>query len=132
MSFDIYMMFFRGGEPARIPRTVIARVFGAVADTSDPRGWWDLADSSAVLNVGEEGEIEFLSVNRPPHAEHPFWPALVDFLRETGGVLFWPGGGQVVTDQVAAAHLPPKMIEILGPPIITNSAEEILKAIADS
>jgi hypothetical protein len=72
------------------------------------------------LNVGEEDEIECLSVNRPPCAEHPFWPALVDFLRETGGFLFSPGGGQVVTDQAAATRLPPNMIEIFGPSVVTD------------
>ena len=132
MSFDIYVNFFLNGKPRAISRNTVARAFGAIADTSDPRGWWDLTDSRAVLLVHETDELEHLGVNRPPHGEHPFWPALVDFLRETRGVLYWPGGGQVVTDQAVAEHLPPEMIEIFGPPIVTDSVERILRAIQES
>src|SRR5579864_3441842 len=99
MSFDMFINFFRTGEPQKISRATIARAFGAFADMEGDRGWWNLVDSSGVLILGDEDEIDCLCVNRPPYAEHPFWPALVHFLRETGGVLYWPGGGQVVTDQ---------------------------------
>lgn len=124
----MFVMSFRNGQPRKVRRSEVARIFGGIAETDDS-GWWNVPNSHATLIVGDEDEVECLKVNRPPSDEHPFWPTLVIFLDETGGVLFWPGGGQVVTDESAVPHLSREMTEIFGSPIVTRSVERILQAI---
>ena len=129
MSFDMFVMFFRNSEPRKVRRSEIARIFGGIVDTDDDSGSWNVPNSHATLTVGDRDEIECLGINRPPSDEHPFWPTLVTFLDQTHGVLFWPGGGQVVTDESAVPHLSREMEEIFGPPIVTRSVDRMLQAI---
>ncbi len=60
------------------------------------------------------------------------WAGLLEILRETRGILFWPGGGAVVSHQANIAHLPPSMIEIFGMPTVVGSGREIEECIEKS
>ena len=131
MSFDIFIFAFDDGEPRRFLRIVLEKAFGSFSDMSDPT-WWSVSDSFAVIQLDAAAEIDNFGVNRPPHFGHPFWPALLDVLRETSSVLFWPGGGPVATDQSVAARLPEGMIEEAGGLIVVSSVAEIARAIESS
>ena len=132
MSFDIFIFAFEsGGEPRKFPRAVLERAFGGFSDMSDPT-WWSVSDSFAGIQLDNAMEIDNFGVNRPPHFEHPFWPALFDVLRETSSVLLWPGGGPVATDHSVAATLPEGMIEEGGGLTVVSSAAEIVRAIQES
>jgi len=131
MSFDIFITCFQDGEAHPFPRKILEDAFGGFTDRSDPTSWL-VSDSNAVIQVDDADEMEGFGVNRPPDGKHPFWPALVAVLRQTGSALYWPGGGPVVTDQAVVAQLPPEMIEGMGPPIVTTSVSEILRLIEES
>lgn len=76
-------------------------------------------------------EADFFSVNRP--ADSPeLWSGLLEILRETRGMLFWPGGGAVVAHQSDIAHLPPSMIDIFGTPTVVSSGRQIEERIEKS
>jgi len=125
MSFDIFITRYQGGEAHSFPRIILENAFGGFTDRSDPTSW-RMSDSYAVIYVDDADEVDGFGVNRPPYNEHPFWPALVDVLRQTGSALYWGIGRFVVADQAVIADLPPDMIKTLGPPMVTTSVSEIL------
>jgi hypothetical protein len=65
-------------------------------------------------------------VDRPGH--DAFWKALLRVLRETGSILFWPGGGAVVTNESILVHLPPDLVEGVGRPLVTTDIAKIYGA----
>ncbi len=79
----------------------------------------------------DQQDIDSFSVNRP--ADSPeLWAGLLEILRETRGILFWPGGGAVISHQANIAHLPPSMTEIFGMPTVVASGREIDECIEKS
>lgn len=131
MSFDIFVEAFENGKPRFYPRDVLAKAFGSFCDMSDPK-WWNVADSFAGIQLDDAPQVDGFGVNRPPGSDHPFWPALLNVLRETSSVLYWPGGGPVITDKSVEASLPRGMIKALGPPKVVTSVEEIGQLIEES
>ena len=131
MSFDIFINAFENGETRMFPRSVLEKAFGSFSDMSDPT-WWKVSDSFAVIQLRDAPEMYAFGCNRPPGNDHPFWPALLNVLREISGVLHWPGGGPVVTDQSVSASIPKDMIEALGPAKVVNSIEEVFRFIRES
>jgi len=131
MSFDISISRYKGGKFHSYPRAILENAFGGFTDRSDPT-WWRMSDSFAVIQVDDADEVHGFCVNRPPYGAHPFWPALVDVLRQTGSALYWGVGGFVVADQAVIADLPPDMIKILGLPTVTTSVSEILRLIREN
>ncbi|HUK08315.1 MAG TPA: hypothetical protein VLX09_10640 [Stellaceae bacterium] len=134
MSFDIYIgAFEKNGQPRPISRALIERAFGSFADMSDPTRW-KVADSAAVIQLDDVApDVVNFAVNRPPGGDHPFWPALLNLLRETSSTLYWPGApGPIVTDQSVGENLPPRMIKGLGPAQVVTSIEDIFRLISES
>lgn len=130
MSFDIGLACFQNGEPATFPRTLLERAFDLIADRSDPRRWV-LKGGGSTLYMGEGAEITGFAVNRPPEYEE-FWKAVMDVLRQTPSVLYWPGGGCVVANPAVTKHLPDYLIEAKGKPEVTTDPLEILEIIVRS
>jgi hypothetical protein len=130
MSFDIFISSFKDGGVRRrsYPRAVLKKAFGGLCDTSDPTRW-KIRDSAGVVQLADKPKISGFGVNRPPGAEHPFWPALLDVLRETSSVLHWPGGGPVVTSESVVPSVPEDVIDALGEPHIVTSIQEIFRLI---
>jgi hypothetical protein len=79
----------------------------------------------------EQKEIEHICVNRPTDSPE-LWTGLLEILRETGAVLYWPGGGAVVAAEAHIAHLPQDMIDIFGTPTVVSRGREIEDCIAKS
>jgi hypothetical protein len=131
MSFDIFVQAFEKGKPRFYPRNVLVKAFGSFCDMSDPT-WWTVADSFAVIQLNDAPEVDGFGVNRPPGDGHPLWPALLNVLRETSSVLYWPGGGPVITDTSVEATLPRGMIKALGPAKVATTVEEIGRLIEES
>jgi hypothetical protein len=131
MSFDIFVSAFENGDERMFPCAILEKAFGSFSDMSKPT-WWKVADSFAVIQVDDATEISGFGVNRPPGDDHPFWPALLDVLRKTSSVLYWPGGGPVITDQSVAAGIPARMIKALGPAKVVTSIEDIFRLISES
>ncbi len=72
------------------PREILDRAFEKFS-TRNEDGTWSLDDCNGTVYVGFEREIGGFSVNRPPGPDHPFWPALIEVLKQTTCVLYWPG-----------------------------------------
>jgi hypothetical protein len=131
MSFDIWISAFEDGESRMFPRAILEKAFGSFSDMSDPTSW-RVSNSFAVIGVDDAPEMNGFAINRPPGDDHPFWPALLDVLRKTSSVLYWPGGGPAITDQSVAAGIPADMIKALGPAKVVTSIEDIFRLISES
>ena len=81
------------------------------------------------MYVAFEREISWFSVARPPGPDHPFWPALIDVLKQTTCVLFWPGKGCVVADKSAIPHISADFDETMGTPTVTTDVDVIMAMI---
>jgi hypothetical protein len=119
MSFDIFLVCVDHGSVATIPRSIIKDAFAPFIESRSATSW-KLANSLADVWIGEdEEETDGCMVSRPPGEEHPFWAALLDIMRKTQTVLFWPSVGPephaVVADAAVIAQMPPDMIKKLGP-----------------
>lgn len=134
MSFDIYVCSFRDGEPAPFSLAVIDKALGPYIKYREHHCWslcFPNGGRSFVYLKDDRQEIDFFSVNRP--ADSPeLWIGLLEILRETRGMLFWPGGGAVVAHQSDIAHLPPSMIDIFGTPTVVSNGRQIEECIEKS
>jgi hypothetical protein len=116
MSFDMFLFTFRSGEPAPFPLAVIDKFLGPFIKFRS-NDYWSLSfpngGNTFFYLDGDRKEIDNFCVNRP--ADSPeLWTGLLEILRETGGVLWWPGGGSVVAEETHIAHLPSDMMKILA------------------
>jgi hypothetical protein len=134
MSFDIYFQKFRDGAEATFSRSIFDRQFSKYRSAYkkefrcleleiEPDNW-------VTFGLDDASDIAGFSVNRPP-AALPFWDALHRMLQDTGGVLYWPGGG-VVSDPEALPHLPAELRDVLSDPSVALNTQDILDAIAET
>ncbi len=77
--------------------------------------------------------IRSFGVNRPP-ANLVFWDLILQVLRDTPSVIYWPGYGTVacVANPAVIREMPPDMVEALGYPLVVSRGNEILAAIERS
>ncbi|HEX9490889.1 MAG TPA: hypothetical protein VF930_11420 [Stellaceae bacterium] len=122
------------GEPAPFSLAVLDKFLGQFIEFRSHHCWslsFPNGGTSFLYLKDDQNEIDHACVNRP--ADSPeLWIGLLDILRETGGMLCWPGGGAVVADEAHIAHLPPEMIKILGRPTVVGSGREIEECIEKS
>lgn len=134
MSFDMFLCNFRSGEPAPFSLAVINKCLGPFIKFRSGSHWtlsFPNGGTSFLYFDDDRTEIDNFCVNRP--ADSPeLWTGLLEILRETGGMLCWPGGGAVVADEAHIAHLPPDMVDIFGAPTVVGSGREIEECIAKS
>ena len=133
MSFDIFVIRSENGKVAPIPLDVIEQAFGPFIKYREPAGWeLSFPDGGRTFVYIKDGdEVHHFNVNRPASSPE-LWTALLEILRQTGTVLFWPGGGAVVGDDSSIAHLMPAIAEIFGTPIIAREGAEIVQLIERS
>ena len=106
MSWDMWVTCFHKGELGKFPREIVERAFEGITDRTDVNDW-RLHDCNGTASVGDEREIGGLSVNRSPGPDHPFWPALIDVLKQTTCVLYRAGKSCVVADKSVIPTSPP-------------------------
>ena len=130
----MFLCNFRDGESAPFSLAVLDKALGQFAEFRSHDCWslsFPNGGKSFLYLDDDPKEIDNFCVNRP--ADSPeLWTGLLEVLRKTGGMLFWPGGGAVVADEADIAHLPPDMIEIFGRPTVVGSGREIEECIAKS
>jgi hypothetical protein len=133
MSFDIYVIRAENGEAAPIPIAIIEQAFGPFIEFREPAGWGllfpDGRRSFLYLREGERNN--HFSINRPASSPE-LWAALFQILRQTGSVLYWPGGGSVVADETVIPHLTPDILRSLEPAMVVRSPSEIVDCIERS
>lgn len=133
MSFDMFMIRAENGKDAPIPLDVIEQAFGPFIKYRNLAGWelsFPDGGRTFVYLKEDDGEHHF-NVNRPAMSPE-LWTALLEILRQTGTVLFWPGGGAVVGDDSSIPHLLPEIAEIFGTPIVVRDGAEIIQLIERS
>ena|SRR5579883_3008938 len=132
MGFEIFIVCWRDGEQATIPRAWLRTLF-PVEESGQETDIWTLAydarnrcDLYLRTLPGDPEQITGFSVDRPC-GEIRFWNALMDVLRRGNLVLYWPGEEPpLVADLAVIRHLPADMVESLGQPVCVRSGEEIL------
>jgi hypothetical protein len=137
MSFDIFLVCVDHGSVATFPSSIIKDAFAPFIESRDKSSWKLVNCLADVWIEEDEAETDGFMVSRPPGDEdHPFWAALLDIMRKTQTVLFWPSVGPephaVVAEAAVIAHMPPDMIEKLGTPALVKSPAEFLERINDS
>ena len=124
MSFDVYIQWFHDGDSQGLPEERVRSAFGDALKVQDDFGWrlsYGPGLESDVYVSRRDGKVEGLTVNRP--AEAPaLWQALFDFLGVENAVFFFPGSGLFIRSIAVVRHLPPEMVEALGPPRVVSSA----------
>lgn len=110
-------VFERVLAPLGVPREYEAWVL-AMPDGSTGELHPDLASGS-------------ISMNRPP-GNMAFFDCVLDLLRRTPSVVYWPGGGCCVADAAVIPHLPESFIESCGVPAVVASGAEIVTCIKRS
>lgn len=135
MSFDIFLNCFDNGQPSTFSRKIVEDAFASFVTTREPDRWV-LSDSLADVWIDDDPEIGGLGVSRPPGDEnHPFWRGLLEVMRQTPTVLFWPASGKpaaLVAQASVITHMPPDMIEALGTPPVIDDPSRFWEYIHDS
>jgi hypothetical protein len=136
MSGDIHLRCFQRGQPAGIPRQSLRSLFPIVQAESKRDSWVVRYDESNACSIGitacitDSSLIESLSVSRPCK-DLRLWNGVLEAMRLGPVVLYCPGGTPpLVASAAVTMHLPPDMIKALGPPLVVQSAQDILTAIA--
>jgi hypothetical protein len=128
MSFTIYIGAFRDHELFDYDPTIVEEVFAPLIATRGSFGW--ALKVGGFVSIDDAPKINHFSVDRPPGSA-AFWVGLVEIMRRTPSVVYWPDEGRTscVADQALIAHLPPDMVEALGEPFVVSNGEEITNAI---
>ncbi len=131
MSWSIYVSCFLDGQVGRFRRQILERAFEGFTDRSFPDAWKidDEYDHGGTVYIEDGPEIRGFSVNRPPGPDHPFWPAIINVLKQTNCVLYWPGKGCVVADKSVIAHISADFDETMGTPTVTTDIDKIMEMI---
>lgn len=108
MSFDIFVIRVENGHEAPIPLPILERAFDRFVEFREPAGWGLLFPDGgrSFLYMREDSANHHFSINRPTSSPD-LWAGLFEILRQTGSVLYWPGGGSVVADEAVIPHLTP-------------------------
>jgi hypothetical protein len=131
MSFDVYVQWFQDGGPQGVPEDRVRSVFGDALKAQEAFGWrlfYGPGLESDVFVSGRDGKVDGLTVNRPVEAP-ALWQSLFDFLGIENAVFYFPGSGLFIRSTAVAAHLPPEMVEALGPPQVVSSAAALRRTL---
>lgn len=126
MSFDIFLQFYRNGEPATFKRSVFDEIFETETDQNDP----DFVQpeypdgSGGDIYVGEN-DIQCIMFNHC--GGDIFWAKVYELLYVTQSLVFWPAGGPaaVVGRADALKHLPSGFDEMFGKIHVVANAREL-------
>ncbi|HKX07782.1 MAG TPA: hypothetical protein VJN67_06285 [Stellaceae bacterium] len=131
MSWDIWITCFHKGEVGKFPREILDRALEPFSTRNED--WsWALNECSGRVYIGNELQIDGFSVNRPPGFDHPFWSALIEVLKQTTCVLYWPGKGCVVADKSVIPHISAEFDETMGTPTVTTDIRVIKEMIRNA
>jgi hypothetical protein len=111
---------------------LVEEIFGPYTTSNKDDSCWVLRfrdGGVSELNVDAGPDIDGFMVSRPPNSPE-LWRGIIEILKRTTSVLYWPGTPCVVADASVIPHLPPDMIESLGEPVVTTDRDEILELIA--
>jgi hypothetical protein len=98
MSFDIFLLACKDGEVGALDVDLVARAFGPLAKPLEDGSWAMLFDDGehygSYLDFSEETEsvITGFGIGDPPFS-NAFLEALMDILRQTPSILYWPSDG---------------------------------------
>ena len=137
MSFDVYVEWFRDGEPAWVPTDDVRHAFGEALVSEDDLGWRlsfgpDLeSDVYLSFHDNDASRVSSLSVNRPSSAD-AMWTSLFALLGMGNSVFYFPGGGVFARSPNVGRHVPREMVEALGEPQVVAQPQDLVDAIAAS
>jgi hypothetical protein len=133
VGFEIYLQCF-AGEPRGISRAAVRALFPIDEQSTQPDDWsvcYDRANSCRIRITpvhSNNGRITALCVYRPC-GDIRFWDSILSILRMGPVMLYWPGGGPLIANQLAADALPQELVDWLGQARCVQSAQQIMEAI---
>ena len=138
MSFEVYLQCYDRGQPSSGSADAIRSAFGPVEADSQP-DYWHLRYSqgnechvSVASPEGKPDRIEAMTVVRPC-GDGRLWTSLYTILQSGQWVLYFPSEPPpiLVADKANAKHLPPDMLEVLGPVVRVRSGDHIARLVAN-
>src|SRR5262245_51310124 len=123
MSLDVYLQWFQNGDAQGVPEERVRSAFGDALKIQDDLGWrlsYGPGLQSDVYLSRRDGKVKGLTVNRPVEAP-ALWQALFDLLSIENAVFYFPESSLFARSDAVAGHLPPGMVESLGPLQVVSS-----------
>ncbi len=132
MGFDVFLQWHEFGGPASVPEHTVRKAFGEMLVSEDAH-CLRLSEGDVYLGGSKDGGdgVSSVTVSRPTDSKQ-LWDAVYSLLRVGYGVFYFPGGGPLIASSQAAAHLPPELVETLGPAIVAQSGADLAAAIQDA
>jgi hypothetical protein len=133
VGFEVYLQCFVG-EPPGISRAAVRALFPIDEECTEPDYWsvsYDRANSCHIRVTpghSNDGRITALCVYRPC-SDIRFWESILSILKMGPVMLYWPGGGPLIANELAADALPQELVEWLGHAKCVQSAQQIMDAI---
>ena len=91
---------------------------------------WRLTECDVYLErLADDDERTSSIMIARPSTSPELWDAIFSLLRLGNGVFYFPGSSLYVASQSAIGHLPPEMIEALGPPTLAGSGSRLSAAV---
>jgi hypothetical protein len=126
VSFDIYLLCVRNGEPATFKRSVVTEIFGPHAYGDPDFSNVTFPDGSgSCIYVARDDDIESMGFNHC--GGNDFFQALYELGDRTKSIIFWPDTRPsfAVTDEATLAHLPLDFEQDFGPGQIVRNGREL-------
>ena len=130
MSFSVYVECYSKGQPKPYSWRIIEDAFKPfVCGRERERGRMALLlsfeDGGEARIVAEDAQnVSGFGVNRPP-ASPEFWKAIIEIMKSTDGVLWWPWSGCVITNPAVRDDLPKEMLAVMGEPTVTEDIDAV-------
>jgi hypothetical protein len=135
MGFEVFILGFDRGQPARIPVQDIRQVFGGFLAGASPYDWrltYEGQNQNAVTLLRDRSDRELitgLSIDSPCN-DPRLWDAMASILQLGNLVLIASSDlPPLVASAGVADHLPAQMLESMGAPKCVRSGAEIVRAI---
>lgn len=129
----MFLSCVRDGESSTFPLAVVEETLGPYAKSRSKNGWQLHFPDGGVCDLyfNPAPQTDGFMVSRPS-GNPELWKGLIEILKRTTSVLFWPGGVPVVADISVIPHLPKDFIEALGEPVVTTDSDKIRALISKS
>ncbi len=134
MSFDLFVQCFRHGKVTKFKRTLVEEIFGPYAIGRSAKGgierlFYPEDDGGGEL-YGDDGE-EIGSLMFSHFGGDALYDGIYALTDRIKGVIYWADEApcSAITDPEVLAHLPPELVDGVGPPAVVHDRQGIYDAI---
>ena len=137
MGFEIYLRCIDNEPPHALPRAAVRALFPIIDEESERDRWKVQYDRENTCHIfvtsypSRHDFLAFISIERPC-GDLRFWESILALLKMGRVVCYFPGGPPLIADPAVGAALPTDEVQSLGPPVLVESAQDILRILRNS